>query len=443
MTQLTQLATGLQQLLTTTANRLARATGAVRRRRHFDGAALAQTLVLGWLDNPQATLEELAGLAALCRADVSPQAVHQRFTPALATFFRELLHEAVGQVVTSDPAAVPLLRRFTEVYLNDSTVVSLPADCAAAYPATGGGNGQTPAALKLQLRLGLATGQLTDLLVEAGRASDRVSPVQQTPLPKGALRLADLGFFSLDALTAFSRQGVWWLSRLQAGTGLCTPDGRALDLPRLLATTPEAVLDRPVLLGSQHRLPARLLAVRCPPEVARQRLRRLKKSCQRWRRAPGRLQRLFCRWTVVVTSVPAALLSVREALVLLRARWQIELLIKLWKSHGGLEASRSADPVRRLVEVFAKLVGLVIQHWLLLVTVWRQPARSLRKAAALVRKYVYSLALALHGFGRLLGILRKMQAILHKRARIDKRKKDPSTCQLLDNPELLTYQGLT
>ena len=60
------------------------------------------------------------------------------------------------------------------------------------------------------------------------------------------------------------------------------------------------------------------------------------------------LERLIPRCT-------SDLLTLTEVLVLLRARWQIELLFKLWKSHGHIDESRSAQPWRVLTEVFAKL----------------------------------------------------------------------------------------
>src|SRR5205823_5234556 len=61
-------------------------------------------------------------------------------------------------------------------------------------------------------------------------------------------------------------------------------------------------------------------------------------------------------WTIVLTHVPQAQLSVQEALVLLRVRWQIELLWKLWKQHGKLETWRSYKPERILTEFSAKLL---------------------------------------------------------------------------------------
>jgi hypothetical protein len=100
-------------------------------------------------------------------------------------------------------------------------------------------------------------------------------------------------------------------------------------------------------------------------------------------------------WTVYVTNVPAARLSLAEAFVLGRARWQIELLFKLWKSGGRLDESRSADPWRILGEVYAKLVAMVTQHWLLLEGCWDRPDRSLTRAAQTIREHAVCLPRAL------------------------------------------------
>jgi IS4 transposase len=53
----------------------------------------------------------------------------------------------------------------------------------------------------------------------------------------------------------------------------------------------------------------------------------------------------------LVTNVPAARLRVAEALVLARARWQIELLFKLWKQHGRIDEAHSAHPWAVLCEL--------------------------------------------------------------------------------------------
>jgi IS4 transposase len=70
-------------------------------------------------------------------------------------------------------------------------------------------------------------------------------------------------------------------------------------------------------------------------------------------------------WTLVVTNVPRARLSLPEALVLLRLRWQIERLFRLWKEHGHIDDWRSKKPWRILAELYGKLCAMLIQQWLI------------------------------------------------------------------------------
>jgi len=136
-------------------------------------------------------------------------------------------------------------------------------------------------------------------------------------------------------------------------------------------------------------------------------------------------------WTMLVTNVPSDRLTVREALVLGRARWQIELLFKLWKSQGRVDESRSGKPWRILCEVYAKLLAMVVQHWLCLVSCWASPHRSLTKAAQTVQKHALHLAST---FGRLPSLVRAIttvQRCLAAGCRMNRRKKHPNTYQLL------------
>ena len=64
MSILSQVAQTMQTVLTTVANCLGRKSGFIRRERKFTGEGYVQTLVLGWLANPDATLEQLCQMAA-------------------------------------------------------------------------------------------------------------------------------------------------------------------------------------------------------------------------------------------------------------------------------------------------------------------------------------------------------------------------------------------
>ena len=432
MTTVADVTQALQALLTTTADLLARRTGFVQRTSKLTGAAFAQALVFGWLANPQASVEALAQAAAAVGVTISAQGLDQRFTEGAAVFLENLLARAVQTVIAADPVAIPLLERFTAVVLLDSSTITLPAALALWWPGCSAGT----AALKLHVRYDLCRGCLSGLLVQEGRISDRSTTLQTAPLPTDARRISDLGFFTLAVFAAMTAQGVYWLSRLAPGTAVYTPDGARWDVLDLLAAQDTTTVDLTVTLGVDHRLPGRLRAVRVPEEVVTQRRRRLRAEAKRRGRTPSAAQLAWCAWTIVVTSVPPTLLSLREALVLLRARWQIELLFKLWKSHGHIDESRSANPWRVLTEVFAKLLAMVVQHWLLLVSCGAFPDRSLLKAAQTIRSHALSLASALVYPAFLDHILAVVQRCGAAGCRLNRRKKKPNTYQLLLEPSL-------
>jgi hypothetical protein len=136
-------------------------------------------------------------------------------------------------------------------------------------------------------------------------------------------------------------------------------------------------------------------------------------------------------WTMLVTNVPSDRLTVPEALVLGRARWQIELLCKLWKSQGRVDESRSLKSWRILCEVYAKLLAMVVQHWLFLVSCWAYPHRSLTKAAQTVQKHALHVASALGRLPSLVMAITTVKRCLAAGCRMNRRKKHPNTYQLL------------
>jgi hypothetical protein len=138
-----------------------------------------------------------------------------------------------------------------------------------------------------------------------------------------------------------------------------------------------------------------------------------------------------------VTNVPVDLLTLDEALILLRARGPLELLFKLWKSLGRLDDSRSAQPWRQLGELYAKMLALLVQHWLLVLSCWQYPDRSLTQAAQTIQRYATSLALALRSLQRLQEVIASIQQCLQTGCRITRRRKHPCTYQLLLDCSLL------
>ena len=163
--------------------------------------------------------------------------------------------------------------------------------------------------------------------------------------------------------------------------------------------------------------------------MAETRRRRFRAAAHKKGRQVSATRLALAAWTVLVTNVPARL-TLREALVLARMRWQIELLFKLWKSHGRVDESRSTKPWRILCEVYAKLLAMLVQHWVFLVSCWAYPDRSLTKAAQTVQKHALHLASAFGSVQRL-GALLTVKRCLAAGCRMNRRKKHPNTYQLL------------
>jgi hypothetical protein len=323
------------------------------------------------------------------------------------------------------------LARFVGVIVQDSSVINLPPDLAAVWRGCGGSNGQSPAALKVQVRFDVLTGTLSVLEVDHGRTHDRVAAARQGPVPRGALRLSDLGYFRVSALRACAEQGAFFLTRILSNTAVFDPDGTRRDLGQVLAAAGGAPVDQPVLLGASDRVPVRLLAVPVPQEVADQRRRRLNAEGRRRGQTVSQASLTLAGWTILVTNTTLEQLTLAEALVLSRVRWQIELLFKLWKNHGKVDEWRSAKPARILVEIYAKLTAMVLQHWLFLTAFWGHPNRSLVQASATVRSGALLLASGMAGVIDLTVALDQIRRCLHTGCRMNPRRKHPNTYQLL------------
>jgi DDE family transposase len=433
-TLLSEVAEALQIVFTSTANAAADRTGFVQRTSKMTGAAFVQALTFGWLANPQATLEELAQAAGTAGVSVSPQALEQRFTPQATACLLEVLEAAVARVLTADPVAVPILQRFPGgVTVLDSTTIALPEALASRWPGCAGATSAAGgrASLKLQVRWDLLRGTLHGPSVHAGRSSDRRSPMAQAPLPEGTLHLADGGYFRVLRLQELSAEGVFWLSRLLPRTALYRAAEPAQTITALLANERADVVDVPVRMGKKHRLPCRLLAVRVSPAVAAHRRECVQRTIRRRHRQTDPDCWTMTEWTVYVTNVPATMLTLPEALVLARCRWQIELLFKLWKTYGRIDESRSEQPWHVLCEVYAKLLGMVVQHWILLVSCWSYPDRSLAKAAGAVRRQALNLLAVIAQRQLVARTLEIIQRSLQRGCRVNRRVQGPSTFQLL------------
>ena len=436
-----QVAAAMQAVFGTSIDDLARTTRCVQRQRKFSGASLARTLVLAVLLRPAAKNRDFQTMAAKLGVHVTEEAIDRRFTDELVLFLEEILQQAVSQALAAKAVVTPLLQKFSDVRIGDSTSLMLPDEFADRFPGCGGTENACQAAMKIQVLWSLLTGRLLGWQITPGRASDAKSEIAEVLPPAGSLSVFDLGYFSLDRFRRVSEADAYWVSRLQHGTRVFDAAGKSLELPSFLRQKGEnGLVDMAVLLGEKERLACRLIAVRVPEEVASQRRQKIREKARDHGREPSQEYLELQEWTIFVTNCDAELLTWKEVVVLYRARWQIELLFKLWKSHNHVAALEAgASPQRQMAVLYAKLIGVIVQHWILLSAAWDDIQRSLRKAAAILRDWIVLLIGVLDDGERLSDFLRRFGAAVTKAARVTRRRKHPSLFQLLENPELLEY----
>ena len=156
----------------------------------------------------------------------------------------------------------------------------------------------------------------------------------------------------------------------------------------------ETVGECRVWLGAQARLPVRVVAFR----VSEARVNRARRRVRAWGRKKGRqptrARVALAQWLVLITNVPEAVLSAQA----------VGGLARVWMCCVRVVGCCSRNVWRVLFELYAKLMGVVLCHWLVLV--WRGGVwdRSLHKAARAFQRLSVVLALWL-GFRGVVGVV--------------------------------------
>src|SRR5947209_17690163 len=134
MTSRAQVETAMSHILTQRANVLAKETGAIRRVRKLTGADLLQTLVFGWMQHPDASLEQLSSTAAIAAVQVSDTAVHKRFSKECAAFLHAVLEELLQVIVQAEMVKPPrVLRRFSSAVGEVRSTITLPEELSKLW----------------------------------------------------------------------------------------------------------------------------------------------------------------------------------------------------------------------------------------------------------------------------------------------------------------------
>lgn len=446
---------------------LARASGFVQRSTaKIDGPALVQMCVSGWMNQASASYSQLNHVLASLDIHVRNQAIDERFGPASSRLRRQLLEEAAGQIVQGPPVATALFEHFGGgVYLQDGTVVSLPKELSGRWRGSGGQAGVNESGLRIQARWEMRAAGLHGLWLQEARESERRGPARETPYPQDSLQIVDTAYLSYADMRAASQSQRYWITGVKADMLFHDQQGCWWNLSEWLSrrASEQKVIDEWVGAGKSEQVPVRLIAIRLPAEVIERRKARANREVERRphskgvqlcgrrpKRGPGRQRRQRAKkyhkvsarkqrlldWLLVLTNVESQVLDAEQVVALMRLRWQIELFWKLCKQEGKIDRWRSSKPERILTELYARLLGLLLEHWLTLQACWADPRRRLFKARQVMQWSAPWLVLAMSGEVSWEVVLSRMRASMGSNCWTDRRRQRPSTFQQLADPKL-------
>jgi hypothetical protein len=408
-------------------------TGVTKRKGKIDVATFVQSLIFGFWQDPQLRLSGLAQIGGRREVHVTESAISQRFTPECANMLHRILQRLAEVRLESEKVDVPLLKQFSAVMVEDSTSITFPAELAEIWKGCGKEGSTSSSAVKVFIRWNVLNGELLGPRLANGRMNDHKSPFGIEELPEESLYIADLGFFAIERLRRIAREKKgkrYFVSRLPSKTNLYTRCGHRVELRGILPQEVNQVREVGVVLGKKNGLPVRLILVKVPDEVAKERQERIRRKAQENGDIPSEEILALAHWTMIITNIPRKRANYSHILVLLRLRWQIERLFRLWKEDGKIDEWRTKKPYRMLCEFYAKLSAMIIQQSFMQQGCWLDPLRSLVKAAAALRRECNRLMVSFYE-GNLEKTVQSILWTLRSGCRIERRMVFPSTAQLL------------
>jgi hypothetical protein len=218
---------------------------------------------------------------------LAKQGLAKKLHMALAYFMSQLLvcvlRKRLQETADLSDAQNGLLSSFTNVFIEDSTCISLP-DNLSDYFKSSYSKAKEAATARLQVCMNLKSHVLAHITLQSYRDNDQKHASKIVPfLKKGDLLIRDLGYAVLSAFKAIISVEAFFLSRLRSDVFLYLPGDTAsdkakeFDLYQYLLNCDKKgqnQVDIAVLAGKKEKLPVRLVAIKLPQKVADERRRK-------------------------------------------------------------------------------------------------------------------------------------------------------------------------
>lgn len=208
MSSVVYFAETVQQIVEEETGQLAREVGFIQREWMISGADFVQSLIFGWLQEPEIAYDGLTQVLGRREFSISAsgcRSASRRKRPACSS---ASWSGSVRSRWRSRRSTSRCLSSGVAVILEGSSSITLPPELAEVWRGCGGSAGASSATIKLFVRWDVLRGELYGPGLEQGRCTDPHWSFAAEDLPEGCLYVADLGFFGVQRLTTLAAGGL-------------------------------------------------------------------------------------------------------------------------------------------------------------------------------------------------------------------------------------------
>jgi Transposase DDE domain len=350
----------------------ARETGFYKRKSKVTPSVFFDLLMYDMNSGNSKSLNQLS-IEALSEHDVevTKQGVDKKFNEHTLEFLKSLIEKQLS-VELDNQIDAGWLSSFTRVTIRDGSRFKLPEEYKDYFPGSGGSGSSAGACL--QFEFDLKSGQVTDLDLTASNRPDVKDALELLDnVTKGDLVIRDLGYYAFKSFKNIIEKEAFFISRLGVKSTVfevICGDYKKLDFKTVydqMKRDKQSSTYKDVFIGSEEKIPVRLVIDLMPDDVYEQRMRKIRKQHKKKGYKTSEEYKFIARFNLFITNVPKEVLPDEVISSLYRMRWQIELIFKIWKSVIGIHHTRKMKHQRWLCLLHFKLLMMIV-NWNIIMT---------------------------------------------------------------------------
>jgi len=319
---------------------MARQTGALRRKRAVKSAGDLLRLVLAYSLWDWSLRQVGAWATVTSLAELSDVALRHRLRHA-RLWLSQVLGQGLGQVRLARSARGVRARIF------DASVIIEP--------------GSTGTDWRLHVGFDVGPGRFDEWEVTDAHGGETLL---RHAVEQGDILLVDRAYSHRKGLGYVLQAGAQVIARTNGqNLPMKTARGKPLDVRTWLAGLSLRIrtIERAVWIQTpEGEFELRLVARRLPSDAVAAAARRAAKTSRKNGTQLSQLARVMAGWVVLVSNLPVESWSAPDVLALYRVRWQVEVLIKRYKSVLQLDHLRSKEIELAQVYLLGKALGALL-----------------------------------------------------------------------------------